>query len=108
MVTCPDLQSVGQYLAEDRLDAMCYMSPAGPINPLDIIYGHAATVARSDVWMQHKTGFTKTSLTRNLHAAGFQCCAAKRRPQSFDLWALATKGEMAEDDLRKLAMQFLP
>lgn len=40
VVTCPDLQSVCKLVAEDKLTEPAYVSPAGPIAPIDILYGH--------------------------------------------------------------------
>jgi len=40
VVTCPDLQSVCRLVAEDKLTEPAYTAPAGPIAPLDILYGH--------------------------------------------------------------------
>lgn len=45
LITCPDLQSVAALIAEDRLTEAAYVSPAGPITPLDIVYGHRASMA---------------------------------------------------------------
>jgi len=40
VITCPDLQAVCALVAEDKLTEPAYTSPAGPIAPLDILYGH--------------------------------------------------------------------
>jgi len=45
LVTCPDLQTVCTLVAEDKLNDMAYNSQAGPITPLDIIYGHQGALA---------------------------------------------------------------
>ena len=39
VITCPDLKSVCALIAEDKLTDPAYTSPAGPIAPLDILYG---------------------------------------------------------------------
>lgn len=108
VVTCPDLQSVCQLVAEDKLGDAAYTSQAGPITPLDILYGHGAALAAGHHYMAHKTGFTLKTLTQALQAAGFQTIASKRRARAFDLWALATKGPMSEAALRELAGKVLP
>jgi SAM-dependent methyltransferase len=108
VVTCPDLQSVCQLVAEDKLGDAAYASPAGPITPLDILYGHGAALAAGHHYMAHKCGFTLKTLTQALQSAGFQSIASKRRARAFDLWALATKGTMHEAALRELAMKTLP
>ena len=40
VLTCPDLKSVCELVAADRLTEQAYLSPMGPITPLDILYGH--------------------------------------------------------------------
>ena len=45
VITCPDLRSVAELIAADKLTDAAYMSAAGPITPLDILYGHRASVA---------------------------------------------------------------
>lgn len=108
VITCPDLQSVCALVAQDKLTEAAYQSPAGPITPLDILYGHGAAVAAGFHFMAHKTGFTEKSLTQALQAAGFQCIAGKRRSKGLDLWMLASKGAMTEAVMRELAGKLLP
>lgn len=108
VITCPDLQSVCALVAQDKLTDAAYTSQAGAITPLDILYGHGAALAAGHHYMAHKCGFTLKSLTQVLHNTGFAASAGKRRAKGFDLWVLATKGTIIEDDLRQLAGQFLP
>jgi protein O-GlcNAc transferase len=108
LVTCPDLQSVCQLVVEDKLEEVAYQSPAGPITPLDIMFGHGAAIAAGHPFMAHKTGFTLTSLTRILQQAGFQAIAGKRRQHGLDLWAVACKGRTGEAELRALVSTVLP
>jgi hypothetical protein len=46
VITCPDLKSVCALVAGDKLTEPAYTSPAGPIIPLDILYGHRPVMAR--------------------------------------------------------------
>lgn len=108
VVTCPDLQTVCQLVAEDKLGDAAYTSQACPITPLDILYGHSAALAAGHHYMAHKTGFTLKTLTQTLHAAGFATSAGKRRMRGFDLWVVASKGPMDEAALRELAGKVLP
>jgi len=108
VVTCPDLQTVCQLVAEDKLNDAAYTSQAGPITPLDILYGHGAALAAGHLYMAHKTGFTLKTLTQALHAAGFATSAGKRRLRGLDLWVVASKGPMEEAALRELAQKVLP
>lgn len=109
VITCPDLQSVCQLVAEDKLTDTAYVSPAGPIAPIDILYGHRPAMARGNLFMAHRCGFTQKVLTATLQAAGFAMIAATRRGHpAYDLWAVATVQPLAEDLLRQLAMEHFP
>ncbi len=108
VITCPDLQTIGALVAQDKLTDAVYQSPAGPITPLDILYGHGAALAAGHYYMAHKCGFTEKSLTAALQTAGFASIAGKRRLRGLDLWMLAAKSAMAEGDMRDLAERFLP
>jgi predicted SAM-dependent methyltransferase len=79
VVTCPDLQSVCALVAEDKLTEPAYTAPAGPIAPLDILYGHRASMARGNLFMAHRCGFTQKVLTGTLQAHGFANTASLRR-----------------------------
>jgi hypothetical protein len=107
VITCPDLQSVCALVAEGKLLEPCYTAPAGPIAPIDILYGFRPALARGNRYMAHRCGFTQAVLTHTLLAAGFtQVAAIRRGPPCFDLWALASKGERTEDEMRRLAMEY--
>jgi len=108
IITCPDLQSVCQLVADDKLTVAAYQSPAGPITPLDILYGHGPAIAAGHNYMAHKCGFTERTLIEALQSAGFPSTASKRRIRGFDLWAVSTKTSWAEKDLRVLAQRVLP
>jgi hypothetical protein len=64
---------------------------SGPITPLDMIFGHTASLARGNQYMAHRTGFTARTLQQLLVEAGF-VDVTLRRGGSFDLWATAYKG----------------
>ena len=108
VITCPDLQSVCRLVAEDKLTEPAYVSLAGPIAPLDILYGHRPPMAQGNLYMAHRCGFTQKVLTGTLLGAGFKGAAVMARPSCFDLWALATKTELPEDELRQLAAEHFP
>jgi len=108
VVTCPDLQTVAQLVADDKLMEAAYTSPAGPITPLDILYGYRPAIEQGNHFMAHKCGFTLKVLLTMLTSAGFQAVAGKRRVKAFDLWAVASKGVMSDDAIRELAAKYLP
>lgn len=58
VLTCPDLQSVCAAIARDKLLEPLYISPAGPIAPIDILFGHRPQIAAGKHYMAHKCGFT--------------------------------------------------
>lgn len=89
LVTLPDLQEVAAAVVEGRLEEPLYHSQAGPIAPLDILYGHRPSLAQGRVTMAHKTGFTAGTLRRKLTAAGFQVTSVNR--QDYALWAVGKK-----------------
>ena len=104
VITCPDLQSVCALIAEDKLTESAYTSSAGPIAPLDILYGHRPAMARGNLYMAHRCGFTQKVLTGTLQASGFVAVAARRREHPhFDLSSVATKSSMPDATLRALA-----
>lgn len=88
VITCPDLQPVCALVAADNLEEMAYLSPAGPIAPIDMLYGHRDAMAKGNLYMAHKTGFTARSLARALADSGFPACRVEKGCH-FDLWALA-------------------
>jgi len=108
VVVCPDLQEVARLVAEDKLTEAAYTSPAGPIAPLDIIYGHRPAMASGNLFVAHRCGFTMKVLVGTLKAAGFQAIAVKRRPQAFDMWAIASPAALDKDQLAGLVGQVLP
>lgn len=109
IVTCPDLQAVAALIAEDKLTDTAYNSPAGPIRPIDIVFGHSPSIARGNRFMAHHCGFSRKVLAATLRAAGFAKIAALRRGfPDFDLWALATKKEMESGPLGDLAAAHFP
>lgn len=108
VITCPDLQSVCALVAEDRLTEAAYSSPAGPIAPLDILYGHRASMAAGNLFMAHRCGFTEKVLCGTLVDCGFKAVASCRRPSAFDLWGVASKSPLPEAEIRSLAAGHFP
>ena len=107
VVTCPDLESVAAHVAAGKLADPLYHSPAGPISPLDILYGHGAAIARGETYMAHRTGFTAKLLNQHVGAAGFPTVGIRRRPQHFDLWLLATKTVTKRERIAEMMGAFL-
>lgn len=91
LITLPDLQRVAELVAQDRLTDPAYISPAGPIAPLDMLYGHGAAIAAGNHFMAHRTGFTARTLEAALRHAGFASVQVVR-DGAFALWATAHAG----------------
>jgi SAM-dependent methyltransferase len=109
VITCPDLQSVCALIAEDKLTDPAYTAPAGPIAPLDILYGHRPALAQGNLYMAHKCGFTQKVLHGTLQSCGFPSLAIRQRAHpAYDLWAIATANAQPETALRQLAGQHFP
>jgi predicted SAM-dependent methyltransferase len=107
LITCPDLQSVCALVAQGDLETTAYVSPAGPIAPIDIIYGHRAAMAAGNLFMAHRTGFTAKTLAESLKQAGFAAVAhARRAAPAFDLWAVAFRDVQPEARMREAAAAY--
>lgn len=103
VITCPDIQSVCALVAEDKLTEPAYMSVSGAITPLDILYGHGASLAQGNFYMAHKTGFTKKTLSLELQKAGFPIAGVMVRKESFfNLWAIGSKKQISQEELLEL------
>lgn len=99
IITCPDLQSVCALVANNLLTQPAYQSKAGSIAPLDILYGHRSAMARGNLYMAHRCGFTRDVLQGTLKNAGVQSVLTFARSQVFDLWAFASKELLTQDEL---------
>jgi SAM-dependent methyltransferase len=92
-IRVPDLQAVMRVAMEKNMDLedVLYVSPAGPIMVLDVIYGYSVEIERSGHdFFAHKTGFTPQSLSRTLRAAGFS--AIYSGTGNLEIRAVAFKG----------------
>lgn len=98
-----DLQAACALVAEDKLLEPAYSSPAGPIAPIDIIYGYRPALAAGYEHHACKCGFTSRALMGTLAQAGFGSIWAARNSASFTIMALASKQERSEELLRELA-----
>ncbi len=110
VITCPDLQSVCALVAQDKLLEPAYSSPAGPIAPLDILYGLRSSMAQGNLYMAHRCGFTQKVLRGTLQALGFKSVATMARGYPyFDLWAFACKEALSNEALTAQAqIHFTP
>ena len=108
VITCPDIQSVGEALAQDKLLEPLYNSPMGDVTPFDILYGHRSTTSDGNIFMAHKSGFTYSTLDSVFSEAGFEARVGGRRPDACSLFMVAFKQKKSNEELTSIAKQFLP
>jgi len=105
VITCPDLQSVGEAIAQDRLLETLYESPMGPVTAFDLLYGHRGEIAEGNEYMAHKGGFTYSTLDKAFKEAGFK--ARFGGGSGYDLYLVAFKQKKSEEEIIKIASPFL-
>jgi SAM-dependent methyltransferase len=108
VITCPDLQGISELVAQDKLYDKLYDSALGPITPMDILYGHIASVENGNEYIAHKCGFTYSVLNSLFFKAGFNARYGGRRPEGYDLFLVAFKQKIPEKEIIKIASPFLP
>jgi SAM-dependent methyltransferase len=89
LITVPDLQAAAELIAQGKTLDPAYVSPLGPISPLDIVFGLQASIARGNTHMAHRTGFTRDSLATTLRSSGFPFVQVERGNR--ELWSVASK-----------------
>jgi predicted SAM-dependent methyltransferase len=95
LITLPDILSAAEAIVAGRFEDPLYVSPAGPIAPVDVLFGLRRSVEAGNTYMAHRTGFTADRLGRFLVEAGF-AEARVWEGGSFDLWAV---GLMPQADI---------
>ncbi|MDP2903050.1 MAG: methyltransferase domain-containing protein [Methylovulum sp.] len=108
LITLPDLQEVAKLIAEDKLDDPAYISPAGPIAPLDILYGFRAAMAQGNLFMAHRTGFTAKTLAQAIVNAGFAMVTVQRDQSAFNLWAIGFCAQPSPEELAMAQKMMFP
>ena len=88
LITTPDLLPIAALIVEGRAEDAAYQSPVGPITALDMLYGHAASIAKGNHFMAHNTGFTEDRIARLLLEARFDEVLVIKGI-SYDIYALA-------------------
>jgi hypothetical protein len=106
-VIVPDLQTVANYIAADRLHETLYESPAGPVTPHDVFFGYGAAIAGGRESMAHRCGFTPTALIQRFKAQKFAEIVLRRRRNTLELAAVARKAEAQNDEERAALMAAL-
>ena len=65
-------------------------------------------IAQGNLYMAHRCGFTQKVLTATLQASGFKSVASMSRGHPyFDLWAVGSKAELNEEEMKVLALEHM-
>jgi len=102
-VIVPDLQTIAQLVAADRLHETLYDSPAGPVTPHDIVFGFGSAIASGRTSMAHRCGFTPGMLQRCFHDLPYGEVLLRRRGAEYELAAVA-RAIPARDDAERAAL----
>ena len=108
LIKLPDLQEVARHIATGKLEDPLYISPMGPIAPLDILYGHRPSLASGNAFMAHRTGFTGETLGAALIKAGFAAVLVQRDLPAFCLTAVAFRSKPRDEDVKSAQARMLP
>ena len=100
-IRVPDLTELMRRVVQGKIDLeeTLYVSPAGPIAPIDVIYGFGRQIETSGVdFFAHKTGFSSQSLARAVERVGF--APNFSRVADLEIILIAFKGTPDPDSLR--------
>ena len=104
LVKCPDIQSVCELIAQDKLFEPLYDSVLGPIYPIDVIYGNRQEIQLGNEYMAKKVGFTYSLLNKAFAAAGFKSRYGGRMPTNGgELAIIAFKQKIPEEQIKQIA-----
>jgi len=107
VICCPDIQTVAQAVAAGNLLDPLYISAAGPISAIDIMYGHRASIAAGNLFMAHRTAFTAPSLAAHLKEVGFEAVAVAQ-DKIYGLHAIAYAQAPDEESIRSACNLCMP
>ena len=108
VVRCPDIQTVCELIAQDKLLELLYESPIGPIYPIDVIYGNRWQIQNGNEYMAKKVGFTYSALDASFAEAGFKARYGGRMPfNGGELNIVAFKQKIPEEQIKQIADPFL-
>lgn len=108
VITVPDLQTVCQYVVNGNLLDPMYHSPAGPIAPIDTLYGHRLSLANGQMGMAHRTGFIASSMGEAFRKGGFQEIAVHRNLSAIEINAVVAAQKMDKEEFHDLVKSHFP
>ena len=88
----PDMEQVFE-IAKSDLEEMLYISEAGIVSPIDIIWGMREAIKQGKEHMTHKTGFTQKSIEKKLSVMGFTNILISQENNQYQLKIKAIKQE---------------
>ncbi len=97
IIGVPNLQAIAQFILDDAIEETIYQSPAGPVTPIDLIYGYRPYI-KTNKYMTHLTGFTSKTLSNALFEAGFPWVKIAT-DDNFSLWAKAYKASPPQEEV---------
>jgi len=104
VVKCPDIQTVCELIAQDKLLEFLYESDIGPVYPIDVIYGNRMQIQMGNEYMAKKVGFTYSVLNTSLAEAGFKARYGGRMPNyGGELAIVAFKQKIPEEQIKQIA-----
>lgn len=103
LIMTPDIEAVARFIVERGIAAVAYNSAAGPIRPLDMLYGHSRSIEEGHVYMAHRTGFTAERLGNLLLMAGFPNVSVTT--ENFEVCALALMPEADGAAIQKTLLE---
>tara|TARA_B100000579_G_C22834894_1_gene858139 strand:+ start:851 stop:1447 length:597 start_codon:yes stop_codon:yes gene_type:complete len=95
-ITCPDLMVIAKEIIEGRFAKTLYESPAGPIAPIDMLFGHRSSVAAGNTHMAHRCAFTIDLLGGLIRNCGFNSVIGALI--NTNIYVIALKKEKLEEE----------
>lgn len=91
VVRVPNILEVAEEIVKGKLMEPVYVSPAGPISPIDILYGFRPSIEQGNEFMAHRTAFTPKSLGDAMAKVGFSKVVVRRDGSSYSMEGLGYK-----------------
>jgi SAM-dependent methyltransferase len=88
-IQVPDVLVPVREVMRGKLEQVLYESPAGPVKPIDMLFGFGPAIANGKHHMAHRTAFTRDSLAWKLKAAKFADVQVVAKDKA--LWATARR-----------------
>jgi len=104
LINCPDVAAIARLIIDDQFDTPAYMSAAGPVTALDMLWGHSKSIAGGNHFMAHKTGFTTKRLGQLLIDGGF-AQAWSFSGGAYDIWAVGLMSQTDQKATRDLLLR---